>query len=162
MHVGLWPTAIKLNPLWKTEVNKSAWIKPWLVTSCTLCLNSSVQLTRYLVCYLFLFFEIVFALWIPVRCYFLYCLAYFSAYMRNQIFLCCSDNEILCVYRAYGASTAASNELMLIITGNVELYPRLWASQYPCGECGNAVTMSGTACDICNTWHQAVNMQAWR
>ena len=29
---GLWPTAIKLNPLWKTEVSKSAWIKPCLWT----------------------------------------------------------------------------------------------------------------------------------
>ena len=29
-HVELCPTAIKLNPSWKTEVNKSAWIKPWL------------------------------------------------------------------------------------------------------------------------------------
>ena len=28
IHVGLWPMAIKLNPLWKTEVSKSAWIKP--------------------------------------------------------------------------------------------------------------------------------------
>ena len=27
-HVGLWPTAIKLNPLWKTKVSKSACIKP--------------------------------------------------------------------------------------------------------------------------------------
>ena len=27
MHVGLWLTTIKLNPLWKTEVSKSAWIK---------------------------------------------------------------------------------------------------------------------------------------
>ena len=27
--VGLWPTAIKLNPSWKTDVSKSAWIKPW-------------------------------------------------------------------------------------------------------------------------------------
>ena len=27
-HVGLWPTAIKLNPLWKMELSKSAWIKP--------------------------------------------------------------------------------------------------------------------------------------
>ena len=26
-YVGLWPMAIKLNPLWKTEVSKSAWIK---------------------------------------------------------------------------------------------------------------------------------------
>ena len=31
-HVGLLPTVIKLNPSWKTEVSKSAWIKPcqWL------------------------------------------------------------------------------------------------------------------------------------
>ena len=28
MHVGLWPMAIKLNPLWKTRVSKNAWIKP--------------------------------------------------------------------------------------------------------------------------------------
>ena len=27
-YVGLWPMAIKLNPSWKTEVSKSAWIKP--------------------------------------------------------------------------------------------------------------------------------------
>ena len=27
-HVGLWPTYIKLNPSWKTEFGKSAWIKP--------------------------------------------------------------------------------------------------------------------------------------
>ena len=27
-YVGLWPTAIKLNPSWKTEVSRSAWIKP--------------------------------------------------------------------------------------------------------------------------------------
>ena len=25
----VWGTAIKLNPLWKAEVSKSAWIKPW-------------------------------------------------------------------------------------------------------------------------------------
>ena len=29
-HLGLWLTAIKLNPLWKTEVSKSAWIKACL------------------------------------------------------------------------------------------------------------------------------------
>ena len=29
MHVGLWPITIILNPSWKTEVRKSAWIKPW-------------------------------------------------------------------------------------------------------------------------------------
>ena len=29
---GLWHTAIKFNPLWKTEVSKSAWIKPWVLT----------------------------------------------------------------------------------------------------------------------------------
>ena len=28
-HVGLWPMVIKLNPSWKREVSKSAWIKPW-------------------------------------------------------------------------------------------------------------------------------------
>ena len=28
MYVGLWTTAIKLNPSWKTEVSRSAWIKP--------------------------------------------------------------------------------------------------------------------------------------
>ena len=27
--VGLWPRAIKLNPSWKTEGNKSTWIKTW-------------------------------------------------------------------------------------------------------------------------------------
>ena len=27
-HTGLWPAAIKLNLSWKTEVSKSAWIKP--------------------------------------------------------------------------------------------------------------------------------------
>ena len=26
---GLWLISIKLNHLWKTEVSKSAWIKPW-------------------------------------------------------------------------------------------------------------------------------------
>ena len=26
-HIALWPTAIKLSPLWKSEVSKSAWIK---------------------------------------------------------------------------------------------------------------------------------------
>ena len=31
MHVRLYATAIKLNPSWKTEVNKSAWIKPWFI-----------------------------------------------------------------------------------------------------------------------------------
>ena len=29
-HSWLWPTGIKLNPSWKMEVSKSAWIKPWL------------------------------------------------------------------------------------------------------------------------------------
>ena len=29
MRVGSWPMVIKLNPSWKTEVSKSAWIKPW-------------------------------------------------------------------------------------------------------------------------------------
>ena len=28
MYVGVWPMTIKLNPSWKTEVSKSAWIKP--------------------------------------------------------------------------------------------------------------------------------------
>ena len=28
-HIGLWPRAIKLTPFWKTELSKSAWIKPW-------------------------------------------------------------------------------------------------------------------------------------
>ena len=28
-HIELWPTAIKLNPSWKTEVRKSTWTKPW-------------------------------------------------------------------------------------------------------------------------------------
>ena len=28
-HVRLWPRAIKLSSSWKTEVSKSAWIKPW-------------------------------------------------------------------------------------------------------------------------------------
>ena len=28
-YIGLCPTTIKLNPSWKTEVSKSAWIKPW-------------------------------------------------------------------------------------------------------------------------------------
>ena len=30
-HNGLWPTTIKLNPSWKTEISKSAWIKPWYI-----------------------------------------------------------------------------------------------------------------------------------
>ena len=30
-YIGLWSMTIKLNPSWKTEVNKSAWIKPWNV-----------------------------------------------------------------------------------------------------------------------------------
>ena len=29
VHVGLWPTSKALNPSWKMEVSKSAWIKPW-------------------------------------------------------------------------------------------------------------------------------------
>ena len=29
--LGLWPTAIKLNPSWKTAVGKNAWIKPCVV-----------------------------------------------------------------------------------------------------------------------------------
>ena len=36
-HIGLWPRAIKLNPLWKTELSKSAWIKPWWT-----CYSSSI------------------------------------------------------------------------------------------------------------------------
>ena len=28
VHIGLWPMAVKLDPAWKTEVSKSAWIKP--------------------------------------------------------------------------------------------------------------------------------------
>ena len=28
-HVRLWPIAVKINLSWKTEVSKSAWIKPW-------------------------------------------------------------------------------------------------------------------------------------
>ena len=31
MQVGLWSRAIKLNPSWKTEVSKYAWIKPCTV-----------------------------------------------------------------------------------------------------------------------------------
>ena len=31
MHVGLWLATLKLNPLWKTEVSKSASIKSWSV-----------------------------------------------------------------------------------------------------------------------------------
>ena len=37
-HVGLWPTFIKLNLSGKTEVSKSAWIKP--------CLPISLKLLR--------------------------------------------------------------------------------------------------------------------
>ena len=33
-HVELWPTAIKLNPLWKTEVIKSPWMSPHLSLFC--------------------------------------------------------------------------------------------------------------------------------
>ena len=40
-HVGLWPTAIKLNPLWKTEVSKSAWIK--LCAGDSLCCNYALR-----------------------------------------------------------------------------------------------------------------------
>ena len=29
IYVGLWPTVIKLNPSWKTEVSESAWIMQW-------------------------------------------------------------------------------------------------------------------------------------
>ena len=29
MHIVSWPMTIKLNPSWKTEVSKCAWIKPW-------------------------------------------------------------------------------------------------------------------------------------
>ena len=29
MHIGLWPTAIRLNPSGRAEVSKSDWIKPW-------------------------------------------------------------------------------------------------------------------------------------
>ena len=30
MHIGLWPTSIKLNLSWKSEVSRSAWINPWM------------------------------------------------------------------------------------------------------------------------------------
>ena len=43
MHVALWPTAIKLNPSWKTEINKSAWVKPW---SC-ICFGWVINLFRF-------------------------------------------------------------------------------------------------------------------
>ena len=35
------PIAIKLNPLWKTEVRKSAWIKPWCESSPNLAICNS-------------------------------------------------------------------------------------------------------------------------
>ena len=35
------PIAIKLNPLWKTEVRKSAWIKPWCGSSPNLAIYNS-------------------------------------------------------------------------------------------------------------------------
>ena len=31
-HVGLWPRAMKLNPSWKTEVSKNAWMKPCITS----------------------------------------------------------------------------------------------------------------------------------
>ena len=35
--IGLWPMAIKLKPLWKTEVSKSAWTKPYFILFLLVC-----------------------------------------------------------------------------------------------------------------------------
>ena len=40
MHVVSWPMAIKLNPSWKTEVSKGAWIKPWKYQNTMLKINN--------------------------------------------------------------------------------------------------------------------------
>ena len=44
MHIGLWPTSVKLNPSWKSEVSRSAWINPW------------ISMGTYIASFFFLFF----------------------------------------------------------------------------------------------------------
>ena len=45
-------------------------------------------------------------------------------------------------------------QLLLVISGNVELNPGPQAPEYPCVECGDAVAINSIACDICNTWNR--------
>ena len=44
-------------------------------------------------------------------------------------------------------------QLLLAISGNVELNPGPRTPKYPCGKCGKAVAINSIACDICNTWY---------
>ena len=44
-------------------------------------------------------------------------------------------------------------QLLLVISGNVELHLAPWTAKYSCGEWGNVLTINIAACDICNTWY---------
>ena len=94
-------------------------------------------------------------------------------FKRNQIFVHCSNNEILFSPRVAnvtilfmslanyhkhykypkGSVCTELLQLLLIISGNVELNPIPRTPKYPFGECGNAVAINSISCDICNTWY---------
>lgn len=43
MHAGIWPMTIEPNPSWKTEVTKSAWIKPYKVNKRSIILDPTTM-----------------------------------------------------------------------------------------------------------------------
>ena len=44
-------------------------------------------------------------------------------------------------------------QLLLVISGNVELNPGPRTPKYTCGECRKEVSINSIACDTCNTWY---------
>ena len=95
-----------------------------------------------------------------------------TEFKRNKIFVHCSNNEILFSPRVAnfnilfmslanyqkhykypkGSVCAELLQLLLVISGNMELNPGSRTPKYPCGECNNAVAINSIVCDICNTW----------
>ena len=47
-------------------------------------------------------------------------------------------------------------QLLLFLSGNVELNPGPRGPKYPCGECGKAANFNAIACDNCNSWFHRV------
>ena len=94
-------------------------------------------------------------------------------FKRDQIFVNFSNNEILFSPRVTNVNVlfmslanyhkhykypkrsmcAELLQLLLVISENVELNPGPRTTKYPCVECGKAVAINSTACDICNTWY---------
>ena len=94
-------------------------------------------------------------------------------FKRNQIFVHCSNNEILflprvanvnilfmplanyhkhCKYHR-GSVWTELMQLLLDISGNEELNPWPQTPKYLYEECGNAVTINNIACNNYNTWY---------